>query len=623
MNINRILVLVALIVAGCSSHSEAGVDVLLPRPKQVVARSGWVASPPVQIRFVDSIPGAAGHQEEAYRLTVSRRTATIEAVTEHGVWNARQTLAQLADETGRVPRCIITDWPSFRIRGFLQDVGRSFIPLDELKTEIDNLARFKIDVFHWHLTENQAWRLEIKAFPQLTAAASMTRDPGCYYTQKQARELVEWCRQRQVTLIPEFDIPGHSAAFERAMGFGMQTPQGKAALKTILDEVCSVFDVPYIHIGTDEVAFADPSLVPELVAFLRERGKKVVSWNPGWSYAPGEIDMTQLWSYRGKAQPGIPAIDCRLHYINHFDTFGDVVGLYTSTIYGVPEGSEDIAGSIVALWSDRKLPDVRQRLLQNNFYPAVLALAARAWQGGGYQYFDDFGVCLPVDPQHLATADFTDFERRLLYHKTHTLPADTPFAYVRQADALWHISEVFPNGGDLASAFAPEEALTVKDPWALLAGLPSSEARGNGIYFRHVWGPSIVAAYCKDPQPNSTVYAWRRIWSDSDREAGLWFETQNYSRSERDLAPPQGAWDWRESRIWLNGVALMPPVWKGDAAPVGWETPFGNENCTGREPLRVPLKAGWNWILVKLPVGAFTTPEVRLVKWMFTCTIVD
>lgn len=614
--------LLLLLLLGIAPPAFAGVDNVLPRPKLVTQRKGTVAAPEVQVRYVARIQGAK-YQEEAYRLTVKRRRVVIEATTAHGVWNARQTLAQLQEADGRLPRCIITDWPSFRVRGFMQDVGRSFIPLEELKREIDNLAKFKLNVFHWHLTENQAWRLEIKAFPQLTAASSMTRQPGCFYTQEEVRELEAFCRERHVTLIPEIDLPGHSAAFERAMGFGMQSPEGKAALQRIFDEVCALFEGPYVHVGTDEVRFSDPELVPAIVAHIRSLGKKVISWNPGWRYGPGEIDMTQLWSYRGQEQAGIPAIDCRLHYINHFDLFGDLVALYTSTICRVAEGSDDIAGSIVALWNDRPLHDDRQRLLQNNFYPSAIALAARAWQGGGYQYFDDFGTCLPADPAHPATQDFMDFERRLLWNRDHRLPAGTPFPYVPQADVLWNISEIYPNEGALGRAFAPEEALQVKDPYAYLSSLASTQARGCGIYFRHVWGPDIVAAYLKDPRPNSTVYAWRRVWSDRSRQARLLFETQNYSRTERDQAPPQGAWDWRCSQVWLNGVALQPPAWEGDTGTVGWETPFGNENCAGREALAVQLREGWNWILVKLPVGAFTTPEVRLVKWMFTCAIVD
>ena len=620
MHVKRQVIIVLFLLLFASTPLSAGVDDLLPRPKQVTVRRGTVSSPSVRVRYVKAVPGASLNQEEAYRLKVTRLGVRIEAVTDHGVWNAEQTLSQLADEDGRIQCCTITDWPSFRIRGFMQDVGRRFISLDELKREIDNLSRFKINVFHWHLTENQAWRLEIKAFPQLTADSSMIRQPGGFYTQEEARELAAFCRERQVTLIPEIDLPGHSAAFERAMGFGMQTPQGKAALFAIFEEVCALFDGPYIHIGSDEVRFTDPDLVPDIVAFIRSKGKKVVSWNPGWEYAPGEIDMTQLWSYRGKAQPGIPAVDCRLHYINHFDTYGDLVGLYTSTIYGKKEGSEDIAGSIVALWNDRDLPDERQIILQNNFYPSSIALAARAWQGGGYQYFDDFGTCLPVDPEHPATRDFADFERRLV-KALHGLPEGSPFVYLPQADVLWNISEIYPNEGDLGRVFAPEGALTEKDPWAYLSSLSSTMARGNGVYFRHVWGPGTVAGYFKDPRPEQTVYAWRRVWSDRTRLAHMWFETQNYSRSERDPAPPQGAWDWRQSRIWLNGVSLIPPVWVGDTAPVDWETPFGNGNCIGRYPMNVQLREGWNWILIKLPVGQFTTPETRLVKWMFTCAI--
>ena len=92
------------------------------------------------------------------------------------------------------------------------------------------------------------------------------------------------------------------------------------------------------------------------------KGKRVISWNPGWRYKPGEIDMTHLWSYQGKAQKGIPAIDSRFHYLNHFDTFADLFALYNSRIYNELQGSDDLAGTILAIWNDRMIqPGSRYR----------------------------------------------------------------------------------------------------------------------------------------------------------------------------------------------------------------------------------------------------------------------
>lgn len=276
----------------------------------------------------------------------------------------------------------------------MHDVGRTYISMEELKREIAILARYKINVFHWHLTENQSWRLESKIFPVLNDSVNTTRMPGKFYTQEEAKELVAYCKAHNMTLIPEFDMPGHSAAFIRAFRHDMQSPEGMKILKLLMDEVCETFDVPYIHIGTDEVKFTNPKFVPEMIAHVRANGKKVISWNPGWHYQPGEIDMTHLWSYRGKAQEGIPVIDSRFHYLNHFDTFGDIIGLYNSRIYNKEQGSDDMAGAIVAVWNDRLVAPERNIILENNFYPNVLALAERAWRGGGTEYFDKNGTIL-------------------------------------------------------------------------------------------------------------------------------------------------------------------------------------------------------------------------------------
>ena len=550
---------------------------LLPLPKEVLWEKGSVQATDPEILWVDSIPGARLNGEEAYRLSVGRNGIRIDAVTEKGLWNARQTLAQLTQD-GHIPCCTITDWPSFRVRGWMMDVGRTYISLEELYREVDALSRFKLNVFHLHLTENEAWRMESLRYPQLNAPETMTRQAGLYYTQKELRALDAYCRERGVTLVPELDMPGHSAAFERAFGFGMQTPKGLAVVKELLEELMRVFSSEYIHIGTDEVRFTMPEFVPEVVAFVRSKGRKAVSWNPGWNYAPGEIDATQLWSYRGKAQRGIPAVDCRLHYINHFDLFGDIIGLHTSRIYDADEGSPDLAGSIIALWNDRYVPDEQAIIQENNLYVSALALADRAWRGGGYQYFNDFGTILPESGP--AREDFLDFEERMLPYLD-----NLSTRYVQQGNARWALSPVYDNGGDLEAVFPPEEG-----EWETERVLS-----GSGFYLRHVWGPSIVAGVYPEPRPNSTVYARSRLWSDAEQTVGLLFETQNHSRSEHDAPDPQGAWDYRHSRLWLNGEELLPPAGT------------------------VMLRKGWNTVLVKLPVGAFSTPETRLVKWMFTC----
>ena len=513
----------------------------------------------IEVELVPSIEEARLNGAEAYRLSVSNKRIKIEAVTEQGVYWAMQTLRQLERKKGKrssVAGCEIVDWPAFRIRGFMQDVGRSYISMEELKREIEILSRFKINVFHWHLTENQAWRLESKIFPMLNDSVNTIRMPGKYYTLEEARDLVDFCKKHQVLLIPEIDMPGHSAAFVRAFRHDMQSPEGMKILKLLLDEVCETFDVPYLHIGTDEVEFTNPHFVPEMVAYVRSKGKKVISWNPGWHYKPGEIDMTHLWSYRGKAQPGIPAIDSKFHYLNHFDVFGDIVALYNSRIYDQAEGSEDIAGTILALWHDRLIDNEWNLVIENGLYPNMLAIAERAWRGGGTEYFDGLGTILPPEDTE-AFKEFADFEKRMLWHKEHTFKG-YPFAYVKQTNVKWNITDAFPNGGDMDKVFPPEQEL--KDTYHYNGNTYGvRQAIGAGIYLRHVWG-TFVPGFYADPKEDHTAYAYTWVYSPKDQEVGLWAEFQNYSRSEMDLAPLQGKWDYKGSRIWINLLYGQQPI---------------------------------------------------------------
>lgn len=619
---NRLLLFVLSIfwcMAGISANHPSS---LLPLPQKYQFNgkksSGELT---VEEKYVSQIEGAK-FQEEAYHLLITKKGILLEATTPKGMYWGRQTLEQLKTTKNKkiyLPQCEITDWPAFRIRGFMHDVGRSFIPVEELKREISLLSRYKINVFHWHLTENQAWRLECKKYPQLNAPENMERENGKFYTLEEARQLVEFCKQHQVLLIPEIDMPGHSAAFERTFKTDMQSEKGTQILKDIIDEVCATFDVPYLHIGTDEVQFTNPEFVPMMVKYIRDKGKKVISYNPGWNYKPGEIDMTQLWSYRGKAQKGIPAIDCRYHYANHFDTYADLVAMFNSRIYNQPEGSDDLAGCIVAFWNDRFIDNTPQLLAENNFYPYMLTLAERAWRGGGNCYFDGKGTLLWEDePEQLAA--FKEFEDRLLWQKK-TWLKEVPFPYVCQTQSKWQITDAFPNGGDLNKVFPPEEK---EDSVYQYEGKTYKTRKiiGNGIYLRHVWG-TLVPGFYANPQENHTAYATRWIYSPKERKAKLALEFQNYSRSESDLAPRQGTWDYKCSRAWLNGQEIMPPVWKNTNTERSNEITLKNENYMSRPAIDITLKKGWNKLMLKLPVGKFSSKETRLVKWMFTAALVD
>lgn len=587
----------------------AKVTHLLPTPQKVEMRKGTYRGTKTRVLMVDSIPGAydyplAGYENEAYALDVTPRGITIRAVTPTGVLCARQTLAQMAEGMPRnTLECVsITDWPAFKLRGFMHDVGRSYISPDELIRQIEDFSKFKINTFHWHMTENQAWRFEVKKYPQLTAAESMTREPGKYYTQDDIRRVLEAAKRVGVQVIPEVDMPGHSAAFERAMGFEMQSPQGKAVLCDVLDEVAAVFpDAPYIHIGADEKKITDPTFLRTMVDKVHSLGRKVVVWNPIHGVkitADHGFDMTQMWGTAGKLVPGIPNIDCRYNYSNHFDVFADIVGIYKSNIYYADRGNPEIAGAITAPWNDRRLATERDITAQNNIYAATIATAERAWRGGGERYIEDGGTTLPVSGSEYE--NFADWERRFLFFKSHGLK-HAAIPYVKQANTLWEVSV----------AAHPDSLSTA----------PTMLARGGGIYLRHTWGKTVPALYGKEgtPSPGVAAFARTRIFSPKDQTVGALIEFQNYSRSEKDLPPPAGAWDRKGSRVWLNGQEIPAPVWTNTATEVNNETLLGNENLTARPPVQLKLHKGWNDVYLHLPYVA--APGVRLNKWLFTFVI--
>ena len=151
----------------------------------------------------------------------------------------------------------------------------------------------------------------------------------------------------------------------------------------------------------------------------------------------------------------------------------------------------------------------------------------------------------------------------------------------------------------------------------------STIATGAGIYLRHTWGNNIIQTHYGDVNhSNSTAYAWTYVYSETEQTVGAQIEFQNYSRSEKDLAPDNGDWDRKGSNIWINGLRINPPLWENSSVSItDNEQLLKNENFTARTPIPVKLNAGWNKVFIKLPY--ISADGVRLNKWMFTFVLTD
>ena len=244
----HIILAVAVFVSAATAPDTAAegslVDNLIPAPKEITVKDSSL----MRIRNVRTILDTdLDIPDEGYILRIRSGKVTITAKDKAGLIHGKATLAQLAGisplkfaatdlkccpkypfKAALVPELEIRDWPAFPIRGFMHDTGRNFREVETLKQEIDLFAFYKLNIFHWHLTDNPAWRIECHAYPQLNDPQFQRegRDEGRFYTYNQIREVIEYAHERGITIIPEIDMPGHSQYFNRTFGFGMATPEG-------------------------------------------------------------------------------------------------------------------------------------------------------------------------------------------------------------------------------------------------------------------------------------------------------------------------------------------------------------------------------------------------------------
>lgn len=257
--------------------------------------------------------GLANDNPEAYQLKVDANQVVISSPSEAGVFYGIQTLRKAVDvaegSNVELPAVEIKDQPRFGYRGMMLDVGRHFFSMDEIKTYIDMMALHNINRFHWHLSEDQGWRIEIKKYPKLTEIGSMRKETvighnsgkydgkpyGGFYTQEQAKEIVAYAAERYITVIPEIDLPGHMQAalaaypelgctggpYEVWTQWGVSdnvlcagNDQTIQFIKDVLAEIVEIFPSEYIHVGGDECPKVKWSTCPKCQARIKALGLK-------------------------------------------------------------------------------------------------------------------------------------------------------------------------------------------------------------------------------------------------------------------------------------------------------------------------------------------------------------
>ena len=370
---------------------------------------------------------------ESYSLDVTSSGAHLHAATVVGAIHGLETFSQLIQANGSgffEPAVSIQDSPRFRWRGLMIDVSRHYQPIDVIRRTLDGMATVKMNVFHWHLSDDQGIRIESKVFPKLAELGS----DGDFYTQDQVREVIAYARDRGIRVVPEFDIPGHALSWlvgypDLASGVGTDgkgTGQGPYAisreygvfdpvldptrentykfLDKFLGEMAELFPDPYMHIGGDEnngVQWQNNPRIQEfmkahdlkdtaalqtyfnhkLLPILQKHGKKMIGWDE--IFAPGLDKEAVIQSWRGfdslaaSAKAGYSGILSAGYYLDHIDSAEQhyLVDPLPAASDLTPEQQAHILGGEACMWSEHVTP----RSIDSRMWPRTAAIAERLW----------------------------------------------------------------------------------------------------------------------------------------------------------------------------------------------------------------------------------------------------
>ena len=415
------------------------------------------------------IDPSAVNYAEGYSLDIAHRQILLTGHDPAGVLHGIQTLRQLwqwekeQPHRLRIPAYSIEDHPAYGWRGMHLDVGRHLFPVSFIKRYIDLLALYKFNTFHWHLTEDQGWRIEIKQYPRLQSIAAF-RDAtlighkkdsphrldgiryGGYYTRGEIRDIVQYAADRQITVIPEIEMPGHALAalaayprlgctggpYHTATSWGVFDDVYCAGndsvftfLEKVLDEVMELFPAPYIHIGGDEcpktrwkacplcqqrmrsLGLRDENqlqqyFIQRIAAYVRSKGRQIIGWDEVMEGGP--LPGVMVMSWRGEQggieaarqhQPVVMATESHL-YFDYYQSLNPgeplAAGGYTplEKVYGYrpAAGLEHyITGLQGQLWTEYLTSPEK---VEYAMMPRAMALAEIAWSPASSRDYDDF-----------------------------------------------------------------------------------------------------------------------------------------------------------------------------------------------------------------------------------------
>ncbi len=405
----------------------------------------------IQIRLSNKVS-----HSEGYELHITPHQIRINAKTAAGIFYAVQSILQLIQPNTKhslkIPCATVIDAPRFTHRGMMLDVARHFMPIDFIKKYIDELARLKINRFHWHLTDGQAFRFESTKYPLLQYAKSVQwpTNEG-FYSKKDIKDLIKYAEDRSITIIPEIDVPSHSQALLAAYpeygcldslgkkfnGQGELCPNEKsiAFVKDLLDELIDIFPSKAIHIGGDEASKSNwkhcpvcknrmkelnintvdelqSNFIANLANYLHSKGKTTIGWDE--IMEGGSIPNATVMAWRS-TENGVmaakqnykvimsPTSHCYFDYYqsenpneplanNGFISLAKVYNFEPVPNELTEKEKTNILGTQANLWTEQVATGLHTEYMT---FPRVIALAEVAWSNPKQKNYEDFLIRLP------------------------------------------------------------------------------------------------------------------------------------------------------------------------------------------------------------------------------------